>query len=308
MEPAILTGIDARLRPALAPLACTGHVLRVDGLAMGILDAARAQRLAGFAHVFRVGDDTVEFVPRLQDPRSRSAAIADVACALASEGRLSAWRDELFAVSEDFGAPPAFVIERAAARYFGIRTWAAHVNGVVQDADRTKMWFARRSENKPIDPGMLDNLVGGGIAAGHGVGETVVKEAWEEAGILPALASRASAAGTVDVCRVNPDGIQRETIFVHDLWLPADFTPVNQDGEAVEHRCVTWPEAARLIAQASGPDQVTVDASLVVLDFLLRHQGLQGDPAQLAALRALARPVPSPPTLPSPRARGEGAA
>ncbi|MGA8031808.1 MAG: hypothetical protein WCB48_05395, partial [Casimicrobiaceae bacterium] len=56
-----------------------------------------------------------------------------------------------------------------------------------------------------------------------------------------------------------------------------------------------------------GPDQVTVAASLVVLDFLLRQQALPGDPAQLAALRALARPLPSPLTLPSPRARGEGA-
>jgi len=308
MEAAILTAIDARLRPALAPLACTGHVLRVDGLAVGMLDAARAQRLAGFADVFRVGEDTVEFAPRLQDPRSRSAAIADVARALAREGRLSAWRDELFAVSEDFGAAPAFVIERAAARYFGIRTWAAHVNGVVQEANGTSMWFARRSERKPIDPGMLDNLVGGGIAAGRGVRETVVKEAWEEAGIPAALASRASAAGTVDVCRVNPDGVQRETIFVHDLWLPRDFIPANQDGEAVEHRRVTLPDAARLLAIASGPDQVTIDASLVALDFLLRHDALSGDPAQLAALRALARPLPSPLTLPSTRARGEGAA
>jgi len=35
----------------------------------------------------------------------------------------------------------------------------------------------------PIDPGMLDNLVGGGIAAGATVIDTVVREAWEEAGI-----------------------------------------------------------------------------------------------------------------------------
>lgn len=307
MEAAILTAIGARLRAALASAALSGHVLRVDGVPVGILDAARARRLAGFPEVFVVGKDSVAFSPRLHDPRSRSAAIADVARELAREGRLSAWRDELFAVSEDFGAPPAFVIERAAARYFGIRTWAAHVNGVVRDAQGTSMWFARRSEHKAIDPGMLDNLVGGGIAAGHGIIETVVKEAWEEAGIPAAQASRASLVKAVDVCRVNPDGVQRETIFVHDLWLPPDFIPANQDGEAVEHRRVSGPEAARLIALASGPDRVTVDASLVVLDFLLRHEAPPGDPTQLAALRALARPVPSPLTLPSPGARGEDA-
>jgi 8-oxo-dGTP pyrophosphatase MutT (NUDIX family) len=292
MEAAILTAIDARLRIARAPVDGTAHVLRVDGAAVGILDAARAQRLAGFADVFRVGGDAVEFAPQLRDACTRSAAIVDVARALAREGRLSAWRDELFAVSEAFGAPPAFVIERAAARYFGIRTWAAHVNGVVQDADGTSIWFARRSERKPIDPGMLDNLVGGGIAAWRGVRETVVKEAWEEAGIPAALASRASAAGTVDVCRVNADGVQRETIFIHDLWLPPDFIPANQDGEAVEHRRVSLPEAARLLAVASGPDQVTIDASLVALDFLLRNDALPGDSMQLAALQALIRPGP----------------
>ncbi|HMA31803.1 MAG TPA: DUF4743 domain-containing protein [Casimicrobiaceae bacterium] len=303
MDAEILTAIDIRLSAALASAPLTGHVLRVDGVPVGIVDATRARRLAGFPEVFVVGDDWVEFTPRVNDPRSRSAAIADVARELAREGRLSAWRDELFAVSEGFGTPPAFVIERAAARYFGIRTWAAHVNAVVREPRAASMWFARRSEHKAIDPGMLDNLVGGGIAAGQGVRETMAKEAWEEAGIPAALSSRASVVGSLDVCRVNADGIQRETIFVHDLWLPADFAPVNQDGEAVEHRRVTWPEAAHLISIASGPDQVTVDASLVVVDFLLRHQALPGNPAQLSTLRALARPVRSPLALPSPGAR-----
>ena len=307
MEAGILTVIGARLRSALACGAFTGHLLRVDGRAVGIVDVERARRLAAFTDVFVVGRDAIEFVPGLHDPRSRSRAIAEVARVLAREGALSAWRDELYAVTERFGAPPAFVVERAAARYFGIRTWAAHVNGVARAADGTRMWFARRSGHKAIDPGMLDNLVGGGIAADHGVLETVVKEAWEEAGITAELASQASPAGSVNVCRMNPDGVQRETIFVRDLWLPPDFLPDNQDGEAVSHRCVTLPEAARLIAIASGPDEVTVDASLVALDFLLRQHALPGDAAQLASLRALVRQAPSPLTLPSPRTRGEGA-
>ena len=56
---------------------------------------------------------------------------------------------------------------------------------------RDAMWIARRSPTKAIDPDLLDNLVGGGIAAGQSVPTTVVKEAWEEAGI-PADARRAS--------------------------------------------------------------------------------------------------------------------
>ena len=287
MESVILAAIGTRLRAALAPGPSGARPLRIDGATVGILDAARARRLAGFAEVFKVARDGIEFAPRLRDPRSRSAAIAEVARELAREGQLSAWRDEPYAVSETFGAPPAFVVERAAARYFGIRTWAAHVNGVVRRADGATMWFARRSPRKPIDPGMLDNLVGGGIAAGQGVLESAVREAWEEAGIPAALASQARPAGMLNVRRVNPDGVQRETIFVHDLWLPSDFVPVNQDGEVVSQRCVSLAEAARLIAIAQGPDEVTVDASLVVLDFLLRHDALHGDAMALDSLRAL---------------------
>ena len=51
------------------------------------------------------------------------------------------------------------------------------------------------------------------------------------------------------------DGLQRETVFVHDLWLPEDFVPDNRDGEAVEHRLVSLDEAARMIARDDGPDR-----------------------------------------------------
>ena len=64
------------------------------------------------------------------------------------------------------------------------------------------------------------------------------------------------------------DGLQVETLFVHDLALPPDFVPCNQDGEVCGHRLVGLGEAARLVAQDSGSDEVTVDASLVVLDYL----------------------------------------
>ena len=169
------------------------------------------------------------------------------------------------------GAPPWFRLERAAARYFGVHTWAAHINGVVRGKDEPRMWLARRSADKAIDPLKLDNLVGGGIAAGVGLAETLAKEAWEESGIPRSLAARCLPAGALHIWREQPDGLQSETIFVHDLWLPPDFGPANQDGEAIEHRLITMNEAARLIALERGPDEVTADASLVVLDFLLRQ-------------------------------------
>jgi 8-oxo-dGTP pyrophosphatase MutT (NUDIX family) len=202
---------------------------------------------------------------------SRTAAVASVARVLASEGRLSAWRDELYAVGSDPDGAPLLLLERAAARYFGIRTFAAHVNGTTRRNGATAMWIARRSPHKAIDPGLLDNLVGGGIAAGTTVAETVVKEAWEEAGLPPHLARAARPVATLEIRRAQPDGLQLETIFVHDLDLPSDVVPINQDGEVAEFHLVSPGEAARLAANDSGTEVVTADASLVIVDWLMRH-------------------------------------
>jgi hypothetical protein len=100
----------------------------------------------------------------------------------------------------------------------------------------------------------------------------------------------ATTAGAVRICRAQPDGLQRETVFAHDLWLRADFVPSNQDGEAVEHRTISLAEAAALIANDRGPDVVTADASLVILDFLLRNGAVDPDTAAYRALDALRCP------------------
>ena len=132
------------------------------------------------------------------------------------------------------------------------------------------MWLARRSATKSIDPGLLDNLVGGGIASGATVGATVIKESWEEAGIAAEIAAGAVNSAELTIFRQQPDGIQHETIYAHDLWLPADWSPANQDGEAVEHRLASIADVARIIAADVAPDVMTADASLVAFDCLSR--------------------------------------
>jgi 8-oxo-dGTP pyrophosphatase MutT (NUDIX family) len=272
----ILAAFAGRLRAGACAQGIHYRPLYVAGVAIGLVDDVRAARLAGF-DCFHVADAAITLDARLSTCAARSAALAEVALTLRSEGALPAWRDELFAIAPAFGRPALFVIERGAARYFGFRTAAAHVNGVTQRNGETIMWLARRSRGKAVDPGLLDNLVGGGIAAGFRVDETVVKEAWEEAGIDAALARTARPAGLVHSKRVMSDGLQRESLFVHDLVLPPPFVPVNQDGEAVEHRLVSLDEAARTLAATSGPDELTLDASAVVLDYLIRHGRVQPD-------------------------------
>jgi 8-oxo-dGTP pyrophosphatase MutT (NUDIX family) len=283
---AIARPLAERLGRALRPPVLRYRPLRIDGHSAAWLTDARAARLRRFDRVFRVDDDEVTFAPGLANEPARTRALAPLVATLAEEGALSAWRDERYACAPAFGAAPWFLVERAAARWFGIRTWAAHVNGLVRTDDGIAMWLARRSPGKAIDPGMLDNLVGGGIAAGETVRAAVERECREEAGIAPALAAQAVGTGALTLRREGAAGLQWETVFVHDLWLPGGFVPASQDGEVVAHRRVALAEAARLLAASGGPDTVTVDATLVALAALLRFAGTElfGDDA--AALRA----------------------
>jgi 8-oxo-dGTP pyrophosphatase MutT (NUDIX family) len=258
--------VESRLTALLAPPGVALVPLRVDGQRMGFLTPDRAQRLERF-DCFRWRADALEIAG---ERRGRDAAMAEVARTLAAEGLLTAWRDERYAVRTRFDASPLFEVERAAARYLGIHTYAAHVNGLVRTSEGVRMWVARRSATKAIDPAMLDNLVGGGIAAGATVVDAVVKESWEEAGIGAETARQAFRAAELTVFRQQPDGIQHETIYAHDLWLPPDWTPRNQDGEAVEHRLLTLAAAADIVGNETAPDVMTADASLVTLDCLVR--------------------------------------
>jgi 8-oxo-dGTP pyrophosphatase MutT (NUDIX family) len=280
----IVPAIHARLALALAAPQGEYVAFRIDGHTVGWLDPARAARLSAFASVFDRAEVELCLAATPADCGARTAAFEEVTRALAGEGLLSAWRDERYAVAVEFGAAPLVDIERAAARYFGIRTYAVHVNGLVRSGGDLAMWLARRSPTKAIDPGLQDNLVGGGIATGYGVLDTLRKEAWEEAGIPATVAARARPQGSIDICRALPQGLQRETVFVYDLELDADFRPTNQDGEVVEHRQLTMSDAANLVAADAGDDAVTADASLVILDCLLRHGALGPDCPDLRAL------------------------
>jgi 8-oxo-dGTP pyrophosphatase MutT (NUDIX family) len=286
---AIVTGIRERLEAILAAPQGRYRPFVVDDAAVGWIDDLRAHRLEQFADVLVVDKDRVRFVDDLATPQLRTDAMERVARQLSAEGALSAWRDERYAVVRKFGDDACFDLERSAARYFGIRTFAAHINGLVHTAAGVLTWLGRRSPHKAIDAGLLDNMVGGGIAAGASVAATVVKEAWEEAGIPAAVATLAQPAGTVRICRAHPRGLERETVYVHDLWLDADFMPKGVDGEVVEFRCESLAAAARLAANREGADVLTADASLVLVDCLIRHAAIIDGSDDFAVLDALRR-------------------
>ncbi|MGF6664275.1 8-oxo-dGTP pyrophosphatase MutT (NUDIX family) [Paraburkholderia atlantica] len=235
--------------------------------------------LARWPDVFEITNDGVTLSATFDTVDLRSAALASVIGALAADGRIPGWRNETYAIRNAFDAPPLAYIERAASRFFGTMTYAVHLNGVVEYAEggaprgAPQLWIARRSDTKATDPGMLDNVVAGGIGWGFGIAETIVKECWEEAGIPAEIAASAVAGSTAHVLQSLPEGTQAEQIFIYDLALPADFAPRNQDGEVGEHRLARIDEVARWIEEGA----LTVDASLATLDCLLRRRWIDED-------------------------------
>jgi 8-oxo-dGTP pyrophosphatase MutT (NUDIX family) len=232
--------------------------------------------------IFAIGDENVRLHPSLEALEARTEALREVIATLHAEGKIPGWRNETYAIRNHFDAPPLAFIERAASRFFGTMTYAVHLNGIVKYRDRApQLWIARRSDTKATDPGMLDNVVAGGIGWGFELMPTLVKECWEEAGMSAELASTATAGGTFHVLQTLPEGTQAEQIFVYDVSLPPDFTPRNQDGEVGEHRLARIDDVARWIEEGA----LTVDASLATLDCMLRHQWIDEDACEgIAAL------------------------
>ncbi|MFM0646303.1 DUF4743 domain-containing protein [Paraburkholderia bryophila] len=242
----------------------------IDAEQVGWIRSSDVPLLTRWPDVFEIDSARVTLTSVFNTVDLRSAALGSVIDALAAEGRIPGWRNETYAIRNAFDAPPLAYIERAASRFFGTQTYAVHLNGVVEYADggAPQLWIARRSDTKATDPGMLDNVVAGGIGWGFGVEATIIKECWEEAGIPEEIAARAVAGRTAHVLQSLPEGTQAEQIFIYDLALPADFTPRNQDGEVGEHRLARIDEVARWIEE----DAMTVDASLATLDCLLRRR------------------------------------
>jgi len=267
------------VKPLLERVACASRIdpstllpLHSHGRQIGWLKPSFADVLMRYPAAFAC-----------EAPGIRVASIAQMGkavLALAAEGWITGWRDEPYDVR--FGAESLFTIERAAFRRFGMLAGAAHLNGWVATDGGFKLWVARRSASKPIDPGMLDNLVGGGIAAGSTPAATLVKECGEEAGIDPAQAQCAAAAGCLRITRMVEDGVHDEIVHVFDLELPPRFVPANRDGEVAEFMLLEPAEVARRVASG----EFTIDAGAIAVDFLLRR-GWLDDPEIHEAIKSL---------------------
>jgi hypothetical protein len=240
----------------------------VAGRPVGWVAHRLADRLRGFPQLFAVSGESVRIVDALDDFESRSRAVGDAMLRLRDEGWFPGWRNEAFAVAPGFHAAPLLQLERAAARAFGVRCYCVQLNGIVERDGVRQTWIARRSLSKPVGPGKLDQIVGGGLPIGVGLRDNLIKECAEEASIPAALACQARPVGAVAYLRQDGDICDDEVLFNYDLLLPPDFTPVNVDGEVAGFEL--WP-LARLKAVLADSDDFLFDVALSLIDFLIRH-------------------------------------
>lgn len=163
-----------------------------------------------------------------------------------------------------------FEIERALLRPLGLLLRTVQVNVFVHEERRLDIWVARRARTKPVDPGLLDCLVGGGIRGADTPLSTLVRECQEEAGIGRALARRANPVGVIDSIGPAIDGeatvLHRERAMLYDLKVPADFNPQLTDGEI---------ETVALLPAATVSEQIaagqwTDEAAWATLDLIRR--------------------------------------
>ncbi len=228
--------------------------LAVDGASVGWMTPAVA------AHVRALGGTG-------DDPVCVGAAVLPgVGRALVDAG-VGRWRNEAFDVRADPDGPVLSTIDRGLLPALGLRAVGAHLNGLVHRADGPWLWVARRSANKLLDPGKLDHIAAGGVAAGSTPWDTLLKEAEEEAGLSPALTAGARNAGWIDYAMARTEGLRRDRLYIYDLDLPEDFVPEPRDGEVEAFELWPLPAVMDRVRQTA---DFKFNVNPVLIDLFLR--------------------------------------
>ncbi|KAI0827439.1 NUDIX hydrolase domain-like protein [Trametes gibbosa] len=179
----------------------------------------------------------------------------------------------------------AFRMERAASGLFGIVTCGVHMTvyeedeeeGEEEEGGRYKVWVPRRAGTKQTWPGYLDNSVAGGIEAGRGVFECVVKEAMEEASLPEDVVRRyARAVGSVSYFFRTPRGwLQPEIEYLYEMALPAKsgVRPQPLDGEVESFELLPLREVVELMRAGL----FKYNSAIVLIDFMVRKGIITAD-------------------------------
>lgn len=262
---------------------------RIDGQTVGLVRPAFVEHLRPFSDAFVFDTDEFRLAPDLDSFDLRSAALNEVARALSEQEVISPYMGEPYAVTPAGRESALCVVDRAAAAYFGVRSFGQHLNGFVRRADGIHMWIGRRARDRLLFPGYLDNMVAGGLPHSLSLEENLLKECAEEAAIPEDIARNAVPVGAISYNRAAERGLRRDVLYCYDLVLPDDFEPRNTDGEVEEFMLLPLEDVAGIVLET---EEFKLNCNLVVIDFLIRHGWLEPHhPEYLDLVTGLRQPI-----------------
>lgn len=271
---------------AFTPLLC-------ESVHVGWVHRGLIPDLSRETDIFQISNSVISLHPALETPQARTEALGDLTDRWFASGILPGWRGEHYRAATALDAPMLFSIERAAAPMLGLRCWGIHVNGYVRKAGGLYMWVAHRATDRPVAPGKCDHIIAGGMPADMTPQANLLKEAHEEAGLGPDIASQAKPTGYISYCFADPKGrLRPDVLLTYDLELPEDLQPLNTDGEVA--RFELWP-IAQVVESVRETDMFKTNCNLVIIDFLIR-QGILAPgetPHYEALVGGLRQPFPA---------------
>ncbi|MCG6937118.1 MAG: DUF4743 domain-containing protein [Gammaproteobacteria bacterium] len=255
----------------------------VAGQRVGEVKHPFAERLAKISADFRRDSAALHWDCPADDFESRNRAMAELTQMLVDDGVAPYRHGELYPVTTGQRENPLFLMDRAVVPFFGVRAFGQHINGYVRRDGEIYLWVARRSMQKRNEPGLLDNMVAGGLPWDLELEENLLKECWEEAGIPAELAAGAKPIGHIAYRCEYDKGLKPDIMYTYDLELPEDFTPRCTDGEVDEF--YLWP-LEQVAQKVRDTDEVKRNCNLVMIDFLIRHGYISEDHPEYAELVA----------------------
>ncbi|KAJ3017137.1 hypothetical protein HKX48_003691 [Thoreauomyces humboldtii] len=261
----------------LTPSPTVGLPLLIGQTVVGFIRPALVPIMVQHSNVFTMTDAGIQIHASLDTPAARTVEVEIVLRSWKDFHRgnslfacLEGWRNERYSVH---GKPEEGVLmdlERAAAGLLGARAYGCHLNGYVRDREtgEIRMWCAKRSDAKQTYPGMLDNLVGGGLATTTTPYDNIVKECGEEAGLSPETVKRGVVAtGVLSFFLEDEErGWVPDTEYVYDLELDDSFRPKPVDGEVQAFYLWSLHEVKEHLHRG----EFMNESGLVIIDFLIR--------------------------------------
>jgi 8-oxo-dGTP pyrophosphatase MutT (NUDIX family) len=215
-----------------------------------------------------------------------STHLARIVAAMTEAKLMAPPRGEMTPVLRKWGLGPCAEIDRAGLPALGLPAFGVHVNGLVRTDAGLHLWIGHRARDRQVAPGKLDHLVAGGITMGFTAGETVVKEAEEEAGLSADIARLARPVSQVTYRLSLPEGLRNDTLFIYDLELRPGVVPVGNDGEVERFELMPIAQVIEILRET---DAFKFNVNLVLIDFLARH-GLidpDGEPDYAVVIKGL---------------------